>query len=53
MKITISRATSRNDMTTVRDSLEIASEIYRKDHASVTDYVQRHLGALPVWDDLR
>ena len=53
MKTTISRATSRNDMTTVRDSLEIASEIHRKDHASVTDYVQRHLGALPVWDDLR
>lgn len=40
-------------MTTIRDMLEIASEIYRKDHASVTDYLQRHLGALPVWEDIR
>ncbi|KAG0581684.1 hypothetical protein KC19_4G271700 [Ceratodon purpureus] len=53
MKTTISRAFSRNDMTTIRDSLEIASEIHRKDHASVTDYLQRHLGALPVWDEPR
>lgn len=53
MKTTISRAASRNDMKIVRHSLEIASEIHRKDHANVTDYIQRHLGALPVWDDLR
>lgn len=53
MKTTISRATSRNDMITVRDSLEIAAQIHRKDHADVFDYIQRHLGPLPVWDEMR
>ncbi|KAJ7559413.1 hypothetical protein O6H91_04G083900 [Diphasiastrum complanatum] len=53
IKTTIGRAMSRNDMSTVRDALEISAEVYRKDAWNISDYVQRHLGALPVWDDLR
>ncbi|KAH9556185.1 hypothetical protein CY35_07G012700 [Sphagnum magellanicum] len=53
MKTTINRATMRGDMPTVCGALEITAEIYRKDLGNVTDYIQRHLGTLPVWDELR
>ena len=53
LKTAITRATSRNDMATIRDALEVSAEIYKKDVNNVSDYVQRHLRSLPVWDDLR
>eukprot|EP01018_Ginkgo_biloba_P036033 Gb_36258 [translate_table: standard] len=53
LKTAISRATSRNDMGTVRDALEISADIYKKDVNNVPDYVQRHLGTLSAWDELR
>ncbi|XP_077212384.1 DENN domain and WD repeat-containing protein SCD1-like isoform X2 [Tasmannia lanceolata] len=53
LKTAISRATSRNDMSTIRDALEVSAEMYRKDSNNVPDYVQRHLLALSIWDELR
>ncbi|KAL2624334.1 hypothetical protein R1flu_008579 [Riccia fluitans] len=53
IKITVSRATSRNDMGTVRDSLEISFQVHKKDMAGISDYIQRHLGTLPVWNEPR
>ncbi|KAL3512265.1 hypothetical protein ACH5RR_024982 [Cinchona calisaya] len=53
LKTAITRATSRNDMATTRDALEVSAEMYKKDVNNVSDYVQRHLRSLPVWDDLR
>lgn len=53
MKTTVSRATSRNDLSTVQDCLNLSSKIYWKENGSVPDYVERHLGVLPVWDELR
>ncbi|CAM6088951.1 unnamed protein product [Calypogeia fissa] len=53
IKTTVSRATSRNDMDTVRDALEIAFQVHRKDISGVSDNIQRHLEALPVWDEFR
>ncbi|BBN12485.1 protein MpSCD [Marchantia polymorpha subsp. ruderalis] len=53
IKTTVSRATSRDDMVTVRDSLEIAFQVHKKDMAGIPDYIQRHLGTLPVWNDPR
>ncbi|KAL6005912.1 Scytalone dehydratase [Asimina triloba] len=53
LKTAISRATSRNDMLTVRDALEVSAEIFKKDSCNVSDYVQRHLLALSIWDELR
>lgn len=53
LKTAISRATSRNDTSTVRDALEISAEMYKKDSNNVKDYVQRHLLSLPIWEELR
>ncbi|ONK68944.1 uncharacterized protein A4U43_C05F17670, partial [Asparagus officinalis] len=53
LKTAINRATSRNDMSTVRDALEVSAEMYRKDSNNVPDYVQRHLLPLSIWDELR
>ncbi|KAL3688572.1 hypothetical protein R1sor_014881 [Riccia sorocarpa] len=53
IKTTVGRATSRNDMGTIRDSLEIASQVHKKDMAGISDYIQRHLGTLPVWSESR
>ncbi|KAI5083987.1 hypothetical protein GOP47_0000156 [Adiantum capillus-veneris] len=53
IKTTVSRAISRNDMVTIRAALEFSAVVYRKDVGSVADYIQRHLGVLPIWDELR
>nr|GMC49630.1 DENN domain and WD repeat-containing protein SCD1 [Ipomoea batatas] len=53
LKTAISRATSRNDMATVRDALEVSAEMYKKDVNNVSDYVQRHLRSLSIWEELR
>ncbi|GFS40765.1 stomatal cytokinesis defective [Actinidia rufa] len=53
LKTAISRATSRNDMATVRDALEVSAEMYKKDTNNVLDYVQRHLRSLSIWEELR
>ncbi|KAA8542690.1 hypothetical protein F0562_023811 [Nyssa sinensis] len=53
LKTAISRATSRNDMATVRDALEVSAEMYKKDANYVSDYVQRHLRSLSIWEELR
>ncbi|PIA39685.1 hypothetical protein AQUCO_02600255v1 [Aquilegia coerulea] len=53
LKTAISRATSRNDISTVRDALEVSAEMYKKDSNNVPDYVQRHLLSLSIWEELR
>ncbi|XP_043715724.1 DENN domain and WD repeat-containing protein SCD1 isoform X2 [Telopea speciosissima] len=53
LKTAISRATSRNDMATVRDALEVSAEMFKKDSNNVPDYVQRHLLSLSIWEELR
>ncbi|XP_010265189.1 PREDICTED: DENN domain and WD repeat-containing protein SCD1 isoform X2 [Nelumbo nucifera] len=53
LKTAISRATSRNDMSTIRDALEVSAEMYKKDSNNVPDYVQRHLLSLSIWEELR
>ncbi|XP_010943311.1 DENN domain and WD repeat-containing protein SCD1 isoform X1 [Elaeis guineensis] len=53
LKTAINRATSRNDMSTIRDALEVSAEMYRKDSNNVPDYVQHHLLSLSIWDELR
>ncbi|MCO5590562.1 hypothetical protein L7F22_044533 [Adiantum nelumboides] len=53
IKTTVSLAISRNDMVTIRAALEFSAVVYRKDVGSVADYIQRHLGVLPIWDELR
>lgn len=53
LKTAISRATSRNDVSTVRDGLEVSAEMYKKDASNVADYVQRHLISLSIWEELR
>ncbi|KAL6994874.1 Scytalone dehydratase [Sarracenia purpurea var. burkii] len=53
LKTAINRATSRNDMATVRDALEVSAEMYKKDTNNVSDYVQRHLRSLSIWEELR
>lgn len=40
-------------MATVRDALEVSAEMHKKDSNNVPDYVQRHLLAISVWDELR
>ena len=39
LKTAVSRATSRNDVSTIRDGLEVSAEIYKKDANNVPDYV--------------
>ncbi|KAL4573685.1 hypothetical protein LXL04_020500 [Taraxacum kok-saghyz] len=53
LKMAITRATSRNDIATIRDALEVSAEMYKKDRNNVADYVQRHLRSLSIWDELR
>ncbi|XP_031479261.1 DENN domain and WD repeat-containing protein SCD1 isoform X2 [Nymphaea colorata] len=53
LKTAIGRATSRTDMATVRDALEVSAEMYRKDSSNMPDYVQRHLSSISTWDELR
>ncbi|KAK6925237.1 cDENN domain [Dillenia turbinata] len=53
LKTAITRATSRNDMLTIRDALEVSAEMFKKDANNVTDYVQRHLLSLSIWEELR
>ncbi|XP_023000668.1 DENN domain and WD repeat-containing protein SCD1 [Cucurbita maxima] len=53
LKTAISRATSRNDILTIRDALEVSGEIYKKDPNNVPDYIQRHLISLSIWEELR
>lgn len=53
IKTAVSRAISRNDMVTVRAALEFSAVVYRKDVGYVPDFIQRHLGVLPIWDELR
>ncbi|XP_024956706.2 DENN domain and WD repeat-containing protein SCD1 isoform X2 [Citrus sinensis] len=53
LKTAISRATSRNDVSTIRDALEVSAEMFKKDANNVSDYVQRHLISLSIWEELR
>nr|GEV37330.1 DENN domain and WD repeat-containing protein SCD1 [Tanacetum cinerariifolium] len=53
LKTAITRATSRNDIATIRDALEVSAEMYKKDRNNVADYVQRHLRSLSIWEELR
>lgn len=53
LKTAISRATSRNDASTIRDALEVSAEMFKKDANNVSDYVQRHLISLSIWEELR
>ncbi|CAN0909147.1 DENN domain and WD repeat-containing protein SCD1 [Linum grandiflorum] len=53
LKTAIGRATSRNDLSTVRDALEVSAEMYKRDSNNVPDFVQRHLISLSIWEELR
>lgn len=53
LKTAINRATSRNDMLTVRDAIEVSAEMFKKDANNVSDYIQRHLISLSIWEELR
>ncbi|KAK7320022.1 hypothetical protein RJT34_04751 [Clitoria ternatea] len=53
LKTAINRAISRNDLLTIRDALEVSSDMYKKDNNNVPDYVQRHLISLSIWEELR
>ncbi|XP_031279050.1 DENN domain and WD repeat-containing protein SCD1 [Pistacia vera] len=53
LKTAISRATSRNDVSTIIDALEVSAEMFKKDANNVSDYIQRHLISLSIWEELR
>ncbi|XP_057516369.1 DENN domain and WD repeat-containing protein SCD1 [Amaranthus tricolor] len=53
LKTAITLATSRNDLSTVRDALEVSAEIFKKDANNVSDCVQRHLISLSIWEEFR
>ncbi|XP_031404714.1 DENN domain and WD repeat-containing protein SCD1 isoform X2 [Punica granatum] len=53
LKTAIGRATSRNDVLTIRDALEVSAEMFKKDANNVPDYIQRHLISLSIWEELR
>ncbi|KAI4347169.1 hypothetical protein L6164_008005 [Bauhinia variegata] len=53
LKTAVNRATFRNDVLTIRDALEVSSEMYKNDINNVRDYVQRHLISLSIWEELR
>ncbi|KEH21371.1 stomatal cytokinesis defective protein, putative [Medicago truncatula] len=53
LKTAINRASSRSDWLTIRDALEVSSDMYKKDNNNVPDYVQRHLISLSIWEELR
>ncbi|WZZ73930.1 hypothetical protein YC2023_085300 [Brassica napus] len=48
----VSRAASRNDLSTVQNALEVSAEMFKKDANNVSDYV-RHLISIPIWEELR
>ncbi|OWM65148.1 hypothetical protein CDL15_Pgr008735 [Punica granatum] len=52
LKTAIGRATSRNDVLTIRDALEVSAEMFKKDANNVPDYIQRHLISLSIWEEL-
>ncbi|XP_057519264.1 DENN domain and WD repeat-containing protein SCD1-like [Amaranthus tricolor] len=47
----ITCATYQNDMATLKDALELSAAMYKKDFNNVSDYVQRHLLSLSIWED--
>ncbi|KAL8487994.1 hypothetical protein ACS0TY_024319 [Phlomoides rotata] len=53
LKTAISLAIARNDMDTIRDALEVSAEMHKMDVNNVSDYVQRHLRSLSIWEELR
>ncbi|KAJ3671152.1 hypothetical protein LUZ60_008578 [Juncus effusus] len=53
LKTAINRAVSRADMATVMDALEVSAEMYRKDANNVSEYVQRQLLSLSIWEEQR
>ncbi|XP_044476985.1 DENN domain and WD repeat-containing protein SCD1 isoform X2 [Mangifera indica] len=53
LKTAISRATSRNDVSTIIDALEVSAEMFKKDANNVSDYIQRHLISLSIWEESR
>lgn len=48
----VSRAASRNDLSTVQYALEVSAEMFKKDANNVSDYVC-HLISIPIWEELR
>lgn len=40
-------------METIRDALEVSAEMHKVDLNNVSDYVQRHLRSLSIWEELR
>ena len=40
-------------LVTVLQALEISAKLHRVDDAGCRDYVQRHIGALSIWGDIR
>ncbi|KAH0869603.1 LOW QUALITY PROTEIN: hypothetical protein HID58_076625 [Brassica napus] len=52
LKMAVSRAASRNDLSTVQNALEVSAEMFKKDANNVSDYV-RHLISIPIWEELR
>ncbi|XP_021857190.1 DENN domain and WD repeat-containing protein SCD1 isoform X2 [Spinacia oleracea] len=52
VKVLITCATYQNDMPTLREALEVSAEMYRKDFNNVSDYIQRHLISLSIWEDI-
>nr|VDD38388.1 unnamed protein product [Brassica oleracea] len=52
LKMAVSRAASRNDLSTVQYALEVSAEMFKKDASNVSDYV-RHLISIPIWEELR
>ncbi|GAQ82931.1 Calmodulin-binding protein CRAG [Klebsormidium nitens] len=52
LKTVVKRATSRDDFLTVQFAMDISAQLFRRDSASVCDYIQRHIGHLPVWESL-
>ncbi|KAJ8752743.1 hypothetical protein K2173_007053 [Erythroxylum novogranatense] len=53
LKTAISRATSRNDISTIRDALEVSAEMYKRDANNVCDHIQCHLISLSIWEETR
>ncbi|KAL0796979.1 hypothetical protein Bca101_068356 [Brassica carinata] len=53
LKMAVSRAASRNDLSTVQYALEVSVEMFKKNANNVSDYVQRHLISIPIWEELR
>lgn len=53
LKMAVGRAASRSDLSTVQDALEVSAEMFKKDANNVSDYVQRHLISIPIWEELR